>query len=96
MSKKSATYLQMADLGLLMRFEETTSDSEGYDIKKEDVKRLANLGAIQSHGFGRYSLTEFGNFVLEYEFEQKSNLPLKTDEDRLEDHKQRMNVKEVV
>lgn len=75
-------YLQPADLGVLMRFQETTDDSEGYDIGKPAVKRLADLGVLQSHGFGKYSITAFGHFALESMFSQKPSLPLMTDDDR--------------
>lgn len=75
-------YLQPADLGDLMRFLETTDDGEGYDIGKQAIKRLADLGVVQSHGFGRYSMTAFGHFALEHMFKQSPSLPLMTDDDR--------------
>lgn len=75
-------YLNPADLGDLMRFQETTEDDEGYDIGKPAIKRLAELGVVQSHGFGKYSLTEFGGFVLDHMFGQNPALPLMTNEDR--------------
>lgn len=75
-------YLQPADLGDLMRFKETTDDSEGYDISKTAIKRLAELGVVQSHGFGTYGITAFGHFALESMFSQKPSLPLMTNDDR--------------
>lgn len=75
-------YLQPADLGDLMRFQETTDDSEGYDIGKPAVKRLAELGVLQSHGFGTYGITAFGHFALEHMFSQRPSLPLMTNDDR--------------
>lgn len=75
-------YLQPADLGDLMRFQETTDDSEGYDISKTAIKRLVELGVMQSHGFGKYSITAFGHFALEHMFSQKPALPLMTNDDR--------------
>lgn len=75
-------YLQPADLGDLMRFQETTDDSEGYDIGKPAIKRLAELGVVQSHGFGKYSMTAFGHFALEHMFCQNPRLPLITNDDR--------------
>lgn len=75
-------YLQPADLGDLMRFQETTDDSQGYDISKTAIKRLAELGVVQSHGFGTYGITAFGHFALESMFSQKPSLPLMTNDDR--------------
>lgn len=80
-------YLQPGDLGDLMRFEETVSDDESYDIGKPAVKRLASLGVLENHGFGRYSITAFGHFALEHMFEQKPKLPLMTNSDRDEMHR---------
>lgn len=74
-------FLQLADLGLLMRFDETCQDGQSYDIGKDAVKRLAELGCLQNHGFGRYSITSFGSWVLEHEFMQNPSLPLKTTEE---------------
>ena len=71
-------YLQDSDLCNLIRFQETTDDNEGYDIGKAAINRLAELGAVRSHGFGRYSLTCFGHFILEHQFLQHPSLPLKT------------------
>lgn len=75
-------YLEPADLGDLMRFQETIDDCEGYDIGKSAVKRLAELGVLQNHGFGKYSITAFGHFVLEHMFLQNPTLPLMTNGDR--------------
>lgn len=75
-------YLQPSDLGDLMRFQETTGDSEGYDIGKPAIRRLAELGVVQSRGFGTYGITAFGHFVLEHMFEQTPKLPLMTNDDR--------------
>ena len=75
-------FLQQSDYNLLHRFIETTEDDEGYDIGKEAVKRLAELGVVQSHGFGKYSVTMFGYWVHERYWEQNPSLPLKTNADR--------------
>ncbi len=75
-------YLQPADLGDLMRFQETTDDSEGYDIGKPAIRRLVELGVVQSHGFGTYSMTAFGHFAMEHMFKQSPLLPLMTNDDR--------------
>lgn len=75
-------FLQSNDYHLLHRFIETTEDNEGYDITKTEIKRLADLGVVQSHGFGRYSVTMFGYWVHERFWEQNPSLPLKTNSDR--------------
>lgn len=75
-------FLQPNDYYLLHRFIETTEDGEGYDITKVEIKRLADLGVVQSHGFGKYSVTMFGHWVHERYWEQNPSLPLKTNTDR--------------
>lgn len=60
-------YPQSKDLAALTRFRETTDDGQSYDIGKDACKRLADLGCLQSHGFGRYSVTSFGDWVLAQE-----------------------------
>ena len=75
-------YLQDADLGDLMRFQETTDDGEGYDIGEASIARLSELGCLERHGRGKFSITVFGSFVLEHMFSQDPELPLMTDTDR--------------
>ena len=75
-------FLQTNDYYLLHRFIETTEDDESYDITKAEIKRLADLGVVQSHGFGKYSVTMFGYWVHERYWEQNPSLPLKTNTDR--------------
>lgn len=53
-------------------------DADGYTVQKERMKRLAALGVVQHHGFGRYSLTSFGQYLINEDFEQAQSLPLKT------------------
>lgn len=71
-------WLQKHDLADLERFAETSDDGQSYDIGKEAVKRLADFGCIQSHGFGQYSLTAFGRYVLN----EWRELPFRTNTDR--------------
>lgn len=71
-------FLQEEDQHLLDRFIETTEDNEGFDIGKEAIKRLANLGVVESLGFGRYGVTVFGYWVHEHYWYQNPSLPLKT------------------
>lgn len=75
-------YLQEADQHLLHRFIETTEDDESFDIGKDAVKRLANLGVVENCGFGRYGVTMFGYWVHEHFWHQNPSLPLKTNADR--------------
>ncbi len=75
-------FLQEEDQRLLDRFIETTEDNEGFDIGKEAIKRLANLGVVESLGFGRYGVTMFGYWVHEKYRHQNPSLPLKTNLDR--------------
>lgn len=77
-----AAFLQEADQHLLHRFIETTEDGEGYDIGKDAVKRLAELGVVQSFGFGRYGVTMFGYWAHERFWHQNPGLPLLTNADR--------------
>ena len=75
-------FLQEEDQHLLDRFIETTEDNEGFDIGKEAIKRLANLGVVESLGFGRYGVTVFGYWVHAHHWHQNPSLPLKTNLDR--------------
>ncbi|WP_429951448.1 hypothetical protein ACQYWY_07035 [Comamonas sediminis] len=83
-------YLQEADQHLLHRFIETTEDDESFDIGKDAVKRLANLGVVESCGFGRYGVTMFGYWVHEHYWHQNPSLPLKTNADRDREHRAAM------
>ncbi|MBB6580101.1 hypothetical protein HNP33_004232 [Comamonas odontotermitis] len=75
-------YLQEADQHLLRRFIKTVEDDDSFDIGKEAVKRLANLGVVENCGFGRYKVTMFGYWVHEHFWHQNPSLPLKTYADR--------------
>jgi len=77
---KKQNFLSEDDFSMLFRFNEQLEDcdADGYTASKEDVKRMAELGVIQSHGFGRYSVTAFGSWLIETEFEQNAELPIKT------------------
>ncbi|UUC95448.1 hypothetical protein [Comamonas sp. C11] len=80
-------FLMEADQHLLHRFIETTEDDESYDLKKEEIKRLAELGVVSNHGFGRYSVTMFGYWAHEQFWHQNPSLPLKTNSDRDREHR---------
>lgn len=66
-NKPALMLLNEDELAALYRFQETCEDSDsgGYDVNKEMMKRLAAIGVIESKGFGRYQFTEFGDFVIE-------------------------------
>lgn len=44
----------------LIRFHETCEDSQPYDVSKEGMKSLAQIGLVRSLGFSRYELTDVG------------------------------------
>lgn len=66
-NKPALMLLNEDEIAALYRFRETCEDSDsgGYDVDKEMMKRLAAIGVIESKGFGRYQFTEFGDFVVE-------------------------------
>lgn len=63
------------DMAKLKRFKETTDDDQSFDIPKDAMKRLVELGAISNQGFGRYSITSFGIYATG---DGERSLPLKT------------------
>lgn len=71
-------FLSQADYDDLWRFEGMASDGEGYDISKDRMKRLAELGVVRWCGKDRYSITAFGQYVLEAAM---VTLPLETYEE---------------
>ena len=77
---KDAEFINEDDFSILFDFNEQAHDSEadGYTASKEEIKRLAELGVVQSLGFGRYSVTSFGSWLIEKRFEQDARLPLRT------------------
>lgn len=74
----SSPFLQEDDQHDLHRFIETTEDGQGYDVGKDRIKRLAELGVVSNQGFGRYSVTMFGYWCHERYWHQNPSLPLKT------------------
>ncbi|AOZ11096.1 hypothetical protein [Cupriavidus malaysiensis] len=58
------------------------SDADGYTVSKESMRRLAELGLVQSLGFGRYGVTSFGSWLIESHMDQAPSLPLRTVADR--------------
>lgn len=78
---KATEILQEDDLAWLIRFKETAEDDNSYDTPKDALKRLIELGAVRSLGFGRCATTSFGDWLVEQHFEQAPSLPLKTEAD---------------
>lgn len=65
-----------ADMEDLKRLREVFDDGQGYDVPKERMKRLAELGVVRWHGREVYSITAFGMYCLgDWEF------PLRTAEE---------------
>lgn len=75
LSGSKIAYLQRDDIEALQRLDGLFSDGEGYDLPKETMQRLAELGAVRHVGAGRYSITAFGRLALS---EDCSRLPLET------------------
>lgn len=69
------------DMQALQRFCETSEDSQPYDVPKDGMRRLAELGVVQWRGASRYSMTAFGQHVLDLLPEGWPRLPLKTQAD---------------
>lgn len=78
---KAIEMLQEGDLAWLVRFKETAEDDNSFDTPKNALRRLVELGAVRSCGFGRYATTAFGDWLMEEHFEQRPTLPLKVHED---------------
>lgn len=80
MSEFTQQFLSDEDFSCLFVFhtEVDDDDADGYTVDKAMMRRLAELGVVQSHGFGRYSVTSFGAWLIETEFEQSPSLPLRT------------------
>lgn len=79
-------WLQQHDFEALERFAETSEDDESYDIGKEAIQRLTHFGCLNSHGFGRYSITSFGSYVLD-NWSLARELPFKMQSERDAEHR---------
>jgi hypothetical protein len=78
---KATEILQEDDLSWLIRFKETAEDDNSYDTPQYAMKRLIELGAVRSLGFGRAATTAFGDWLVDQHFEQAPSLPLKAEAD---------------
>lgn len=79
--KQARTLLQSDDYEALERFAETCEDGQEYDVPKEKMTRLAELGVVQHKGAGRYNITSFGMQLVSHVFSQKPSFPLTTHAD---------------
>lgn len=52
------------DLSALKRLSECLEDGEGFDVSKDRMARLLELGCARHNGFGRYSITAIGQYLL--------------------------------
>ena len=73
----SITDQEMKDL---MRFHECAMDDEGYDVPKERMKRLAEIGLIRRVTSNFYEHTTFGLSIINGDFKQKSDVERQRDE----------------
>lgn len=77
MDKSIINFLQEDDLNNLKRFNETCEDGQPYDVPKDRMQRLAELGVVRHHSKSYYSITSFGMYVLNQN-DWLYKLPLKT------------------
>lgn len=78
---RAPEWLLPDDMQALRRFCETCEDAQDYDVPKDRMRRLAELGVVQWCGGSRYSMTAFGQHVLDLLPEGWPRLPLNTQAD---------------
>ena len=64
----------------LMRFHECATDGEGYDVPKDRMKRLAEIGLLRRVTANFYEHTIFGLSIINGDFQQKSEVEKQRDE----------------
>jgi hypothetical protein len=64
MAVEARGLLNADELAALRRFDECAQDGEGYDVPKEMMQRLAEIGVLQRRSGAYYQATEFGQSVL--------------------------------
>lgn len=64
----------------LMRFHECVTDDEGYDVPKDRMKRLAEIGLLRRVTANFYEHTIFGLSIINGDFQQKSEVEKQRDE----------------
>jgi len=64
-------------------FQETTDDGEGYDVPKQMMRRLAQIGVVHHASRGIYGITDFGHFVLDNTNPASTLAALRAENERL-------------
>jgi hypothetical protein len=64
LEKSGMPILNENEISLLARFKETSEDDSSYDLSADELKRLAQYGALKHNGGGYYSITEIGQWLL--------------------------------
>lgn len=79
-AEPASQWVSVGDFANLLTFHDQAGDcdADGYTVNKDAMRRLAELGVVQSFGFGRYSVSSFGAWLIEAHFEQHPGLPLQT------------------
>lgn len=55
--------MAVSEMEAFQRFCECVEDHESYDVDKDMMRRLADIGLVRSQGFGRYIATSYGQAV---------------------------------
>ena len=55
--------ITVSEMAAFQRFCECVEDNEGFDVDKDMMRRLADIGLVRSQGFGRYITTSYGQAV---------------------------------
>jgi hypothetical protein len=76
-AREQRRFIEQDDFDNLIQVNANFEEAEGYMVSKEVMKRLAELGAVGSSGFGRYFITAFGSWLID----QDRTLPLRTVEE---------------
>ena len=79
-AEPASQWISADDFAALLTFHDQAGDcdADGYTVNKDAMRRLAELGVAQSFGFGRYSVSAFGAWLIETHFDQSPALPLRT------------------
>lgn len=56
--------LTESELEDLREFHESVCCDAGHRVEKQGMRRLAEIGAVESVGFGNHRMTEFGRYLL--------------------------------
>ena len=65
LAQEPVAWLTNDERKALERFTETCDDGEGYDVPKQMMQRLAQIGVVHHTSGGVYSTTEFGRWVID-------------------------------